>query len=73
MLKFTLKRYESGSVIVAADDLKQIGELHYTRKIHQHESEADYSRIVTQLKTYGDDEAMEEFNRIKQKQEGDKS
>lgn len=74
MLKFTLKHYTTGSVIVQHDDNRQMAQLTYTRKIHKHEASADYDRIVTQLKTYGDKEALEEFNRIwvKQKQEREK-
>lgn len=74
MLKFTLKHYTTGSVIVQFDDNRQMAQLTYTRKIHKHEADADYDRIITQLKTYGDKEALEEFNRIfvKQNQEGEK-
>lgn len=72
MLKFTLKHYTTGSVIVQFDDNRQMAQLTYTRKIHKYEASSDYDRIVTQLKTYGDAEALEEFNRIKSKQESEK-
>ena len=72
MLKFTLKHYTTGSTIVQFDNNRQVAQLTYTRKIHKHEASADYDRIVTQLKTYGDDESLEEFDRIKSKQESNK-
>lgn len=72
MLSFTLKHYTSGSVIIQFDDRRQVAQLTYTRKIHKHEADADYDRIITQLKTYGDGAALEEFDRIKLKQAGDK-
>ena len=72
MLKFTLKHYTTGSTIVQFDDNRQMAQLTYTRKIHKYEADADYRTIVTQLKTYGDKEALEEFNRIKSNQESEK-
>lgn len=71
MLKFTLKHYETGSAIIRYDDKRQMAQLTYTRRIHKFEAKADYDRLVTELKTYGDKEALEEFNRIKIKQEQD--
>lgn len=70
MISLTLKRYESGSVIVAADvqTKRHLGQLTYTRNIHQYESESDYKRMISQMNTYGDHAAMEEFDRIKAKQ-----
>lgn len=73
MLKFTLKHYETGSVIVQYEGDRQVAHLTYTRKIHKHQSESDMQRIVTQLKTYGDKEALEEFDRIKNTQNRAKS
>lgn len=71
MLKFTLKHYTTGSAILQFDDKRQMAQLTYTRRIHKFEAKADYDRIVTELKTYGDQAALEEFNRIKTKQEQD--
>lgn len=68
MLTISLNRYKTGSTIIAKDGKRHLGTLSYTRKIHEYESESDFKRIVTQLKTYGDNEALEEFSRIQDKQ-----
>ena len=41
------------SVIFLKDAQGIIGRKYYTRRIHKYESESDFSRLNTQLQTYG--------------------
>ena len=66
MMRITLNHYKTGSTITLFDDNKHMGSIVYTRKIHEYESESDYDRIVTEMYTYGDSAAMEEYNRVRQ-------
>jgi len=64
MLKFTLTRYKTGSIISVVDDSRHLGSLTYTRKIHAYESDSDFKRLSTELQTYGDNAALAEFTRL---------
>jgi hypothetical protein len=41
------------SVIFLKDDTGILGRIYYTRRIHKYESESDFSRLNTELRTYG--------------------
>lgn len=62
--KLRLTRYNNGSVITLLDGPREVAELVYTRKIHQHESSADYERLAAEHNTYGDMAMLAEFTRI---------
>lgn len=51
----TLEVYhgESDSAIFLKDAAGIIGRKYYTRRIHKYESDSDYSRLKTELLTYG--------------------
>ena len=53
------------SAIFLKDDSGIIGRKYYTRRIHKYESDADYSRLKTELVTYGYSQGLlPEWDRI---------
>lgn len=52
-IKLELHHGPDDSVILLLDDKGLLGSKHYTRRIHRYESRADYSRLKTELLTYG--------------------
>lgn len=64
-----LDHYETGSVIRLEYHgvFGKFADLTYTRNIHNFESETDYSRLVTEWKTYGDNAMLEEYTRLQDK------
>lgn len=68
-MKLHLTHYATGSVITLEYEGKfgKFASLTYTRKIHRYESESDYKRLVTELKTYGENAMLEEYSRLQDK------
>ena len=72
MLKLTLTHYGTGTIISANDDGKRIGVIVYTNNAHKPLAQIDFERIRTELYTYGDKEALEEFERIRKTKENER-
>lgn len=53
MIKLDMYHSKDDSVIFLKDDTGILGRIYYTRRIHKYESESDFSRLNTELRTYG--------------------
>jgi hypothetical protein len=53
MITLELFHGTGDSVIFLKDEHGILGRKYYTRRIHKYESESDYSRLNTELQTYG--------------------
>ena len=68
-IKLELFHGSTESAIFLKDSHGILGRMHYIRRIHRYESEADYSRLNTELQTYGYSQGLlPEWNRITAKQ-----
>lgn len=52
-VKLELHHGPDDSVILLLDNHGLLGSKHYTRRIHKYEATADYTRLKTELLTYG--------------------
>lgn len=52
-IKLELYNGSQDSVIFLKDAHGILGRKYYTRRIHKHESKADFDRLNTELQTYG--------------------
>ena len=65
MITLELLNGTDDSAIFLKDENGILGRKYYTRRIHKYESTADYTRLNTQLQTYGYSQGLlPEWDRI---------